>query len=439
MNSGVSRKGYKRIWEEARHPPRTLLTVRRKFIILMVRSQLNDVSNPAIAPQGSPAWVRQLHELVFQHDNEVSHGDIKRWIKNHTWIANTANDHIPGMQSFWDCVNNRVTQLGTMSHSFPREFLNTLDLPNVGNHNIEVTKEGVNCLIDNPGVELLSEGQNHNHHNSQRIEDNVENRDRGPTILGRNVYCRGQSQPPVLIPYYDQPFVQYDDDAEAPLNLTMYPPIQQETGTNLQLRDDEQRRLEQQDRELGQDDQGQEQLQPVDMSMNADQHQDNAISSNNTLPSGQGDTPASPNAVPAISQPKDSSPLHRLEEIFESVLALANLCNALDEIHEIQPETKQTLQHIYRVVARKHAREVIRFPYEVLRAREQRRIKEEAFEASTREGGTDSTPLRGLGRYKQRAEVVVVNLMTPPRRPTPDAFLTSKHGEPTPVEVLQVD
>ncbi|XP_035714289.1 uncharacterized protein LOC110858244 isoform X5 [Folsomia candida] len=423
MNSGVSRKGYKRIWEEARHPPRTLLTVRRKFIILMVRSQLNDVSNPAIAPQGSPAWVRQLHELVFQHDNEVSHGDIKRWIKNHTWIANTANDHIPGMQSFWDCVNNRVTQLGTMSHSFPREFLNTLDLPNV----------------DNPGVELLSEGQNHNHHNSQRIEDNVENRDRGPTILGRNVYCRGQSQPPVLIPYYDQPFVQYDDDAEAPLNLTMYPPIQQETGTNLQLRDDEQRRLEQQDRELGQDDQGQEQLQPVDMSMNADQHQDNAISSNNTLPSGQGDTPASPNAVPAISQPKDSSPLHRLEEIFESVLALANLCNALDEIHEIQPETKQTLQHIYRVVARKHAREVIRFPYEVLRAREQRRIKEEAFEASTREGGTDSTPLRGLGRYKQRAEVVVVNLMTPPRRPTPDAFLTSKHGEPTPVEVLQVD
>lgn len=71
----------------ARHPPRTLLTVRRKFIILMVRSQLNDVSNPAIAPQGSPAWVRQLHELVFQHDNEVSHGDIKRWIKNHTWIA----------------------------------------------------------------------------------------------------------------------------------------------------------------------------------------------------------------------------------------------------------------------------------------------------------------------------------------------------------------
>ncbi|XP_035714288.1 uncharacterized protein LOC110858244 isoform X3 [Folsomia candida] len=429
MNSGVSRKGYKRIWEEARHPPRTLLTVRRKFIILMVRSQLNDVSNPAIAPQGSPAWVRQLHELVFQHDNEVSHGDIKRWIKNHTWIANTANDHIPGMQSFWDCVNNRVTQLGTMSHSFPREFLNTLDLPNVGNHNIE----------DNPGVELLSEGQNHNHHNSQRIEDNVENRDRGPTILGRNVYCRGQSQPPVLIPYYDQPFVQYDDDAEAPLNLTMYPPIQQETGTNLQLRDDEQRRLEQQDRELGQDDQGQEQLQPVDMSMNADQHQDNAISSNNTLPSGQGDTPASPNAVPAISQPKDSSPLHRLEEIFESVLALANLCNALDEIHEIQPETKQTLQHIYRVVARKHAREVIRFPYEVLRAREQRRIKEEAFEASTREGGTDSTPLRGLGRYKQRAEVVVVNLMTPPRRPTPDAFLTSKHGEPTPVEVLQVD
>ncbi|XP_021962622.1 uncharacterized protein LOC110858244 isoform X4 [Folsomia candida] len=426
MNSGVSRKGYKRIWEEARHPPRTLLTVRRKFIILMVRSQLNDVSNPAIAPQGSPAWVRQLHELVFQHDNEVSHGDIKRWIKNHTWIANTANDHIPGMQSFWDCVNNRVTQLGTMSHSFPREFLNTLDLPNVGNHNIE-------------GVELLSEGQNHNHHNSQRIEDNVENRDRGPTILGRNVYCRGQSQPPVLIPYYDQPFVQYDDDAEAPLNLTMYPPIQQETGTNLQLRDDEQRRLEQQDRELGQDDQGQEQLQPVDMSMNADQHQDNAISSNNTLPSGQGDTPASPNAVPAISQPKDSSPLHRLEEIFESVLALANLCNALDEIHEIQPETKQTLQHIYRVVARKHAREVIRFPYEVLRAREQRRIKEEAFEASTREGGTDSTPLRGLGRYKQRAEVVVVNLMTPPRRPTPDAFLTSKHGEPTPVEVLQVD
>ncbi|XP_021962623.1 uncharacterized protein LOC110858244 isoform X6 [Folsomia candida] len=420
MNSGVSRKGYKRIWEEARHPPRTLLTVRRKFIILMVRSQLNDVSNPAIAPQGSPAWVRQLHELVFQHDNEVSHGDIKRWIKNHTWIANTANDHIPGMQSFWDCVNNRVTQLGTMSHSFPREFLNTLDLPNVG-------------------VELLSEGQNHNHHNSQRIEDNVENRDRGPTILGRNVYCRGQSQPPVLIPYYDQPFVQYDDDAEAPLNLTMYPPIQQETGTNLQLRDDEQRRLEQQDRELGQDDQGQEQLQPVDMSMNADQHQDNAISSNNTLPSGQGDTPASPNAVPAISQPKDSSPLHRLEEIFESVLALANLCNALDEIHEIQPETKQTLQHIYRVVARKHAREVIRFPYEVLRAREQRRIKEEAFEASTREGGTDSTPLRGLGRYKQRAEVVVVNLMTPPRRPTPDAFLTSKHGEPTPVEVLQVD